>query len=78
MTLDIQQYISAEGTIKSKKLSKYDSQGSVTIELFNKHGLPEVISKQLALAYNTKSNYETIKRNIKRFHAYFKVSNILY
>ena len=48
---------------------KYNSKGSVLADIFTKHGLPQDIAFQLAsrtnmaLANNTKSNYNTVKMN---------------
>ena len=56
-------------------MSKYNSSGGVLADVFIRHGLPENISSQLAartnmaLANNTKSNYNTVKNNIKRCEA---------
>ena len=53
-------------------MGKYNSSGGVLADIFVRHGLPENISSQLAartnmaLANNTKSNYNTVKNNIKR------------
>ena len=53
-------------------MSKYNGTGSVLSDVFIKHGLPENISSKLAmrtnmaLANNTKSNYNTVKNNIHR------------
>ena len=52
-------------------LGKYNSSGGVLADIFVRHGLSENISSQLAartnmaLANNTKSNYNTVKNNIK-------------
>ena len=56
-------------------MGKYNCTGSVLNEVFMKHGLPENISSKLAkrtnmaLANNTKSNYNTVKNNIHRCEA---------
>ena len=53
-------------------LGKYNSTGGVPTDIFVRHGLSENISSQLAartnmaLANNTKSNYNTVKNNIRR------------
>ena len=53
-------------------LGKYNSSGGVLTDIFVRHGLSENISSQLAartnmaLANNTKSNYNTVKNNIRR------------
>ena len=53
-------------------MGKYNSSGNVLADIFIRHGLPESISSQLAsrtnmaLANNTKSNYNTVKNNIQR------------
>ena len=53
-------------------MGKYNSHGSVKPTIFRRHGLPEEMSELLAsranmaLAQNTKSNYDTVKRNIER------------
>ena len=53
-------------------MAKYSTQGSVNAEVFNRHSLPEGISRLLAqrtnmaLTNNTKSTYDTVKRNIMR------------
>ena len=51
---------------------KYNTKGSVLANVFIRHGLTEDMSSLLAarsnmaLAENTKSNYDTVKRNIQR------------
>ena len=64
--------ITEGGTVSSLRGAKYNTQGSVMAEVFSKHGLPGEMSELLAsrtnmaLANNTKSNYETVKRNMQR------------
>ena len=54
------------------RVAKYNNTGSVSVEVFNRHGLPLEISQLLAqraniaLANSTKGCYETVKRNIVR------------
>ena len=53
-------------------MGKYNSTGGVTTDIFVRHGLSESISSELAsrtnmaLANNTKSNYNTVKNNKRR------------
>ena len=53
-------------------MGKYNSTGGGPTDIFVRHGLSENISSELAartnmaLANNTKSNYNTVKNNIKR------------
>ena len=60
------------GTTSSRRIEKYNTQGNVKSAVFLRHGLPEEIYELLAsranmaLAQNTKSSYDTVKRNIHR------------
>ena len=53
-------------------VAKYTEIGGVSVDLFNRHGLPTGIAQLLAqqanmaLSNNTKSSYNTVKRNIAR------------